>query len=413
MARADRRLDPRRHDVRAKTSRALHDAVRAARAVTDRPSLIVLRTIIAWPAPDRAGHRRPPTARRSVTTRWRPPRRSSASTRRSSSRSNPRSSPTPAASSSAARRPRPPGTRTSGTGRPSLRPTSRSSSGCRPARCPTSWSADLPTFPADAKGMATRKASGAVINAIAGRVPELWGGSADLAGSNNTTIDDVPSFIPKDRSTDQWSGDPLAGRVLHFGIREHGMGGILNGIALHGGTRVFGGTFLTFSDYMRGSVRLAALMGLPVTYVWTHDSIGLGEDGPTHQPIEHLAALRAIPGLDVVRPADANETAACWQAILERTDRPAGLALTPTGRAGLPARRGGLHRHLQRAPRRLRAARRRGGPARRRADRHRLGGAARRRGPRPAGSRRRPGHGWCRCRAESGSTTRSRPTARR
>jgi transketolase len=159
-------------------------------------------------------------------------------------------------------------------------------------------------------------------------MPELWGGSADLAESNNTTIEDAPSFIPESRSTDQWTGDPLAGRVLHFGIREHGMGGILNGIALHGGTRVFGGTFLTFSDYMRGSVRLAAIMGLPVTYVWTHDSIGLGEDGPTHQPIEHLAALRAIPGLDVVRPADANETAAAWHAVLQRTDHPAGLALT-------------------------------------------------------------------------------------
>jgi transketolase len=186
----------------------------------------------------------------------------------------------------------------------------------------------LPTFEADPKGVATRKASGAVINAVAGLMPELWGGSADLAESNNTTIEDAPSFIPQSRSTDQWSGDPLAGRVLHFGIREHGMGGILNGIALHGGTRVFGGTFLTFSDYMRGSVRLAAIMGLPVTYVWTHDSIGLGEDGPTHQPIEHLAALRAIPGLDVVRPADANETAAAWHAVLQRTDRPAGIALT-------------------------------------------------------------------------------------
>jgi transketolase len=159
-------------------------------------------------------------------------------------------------------------------------------------------------------------------------MPELWGGSADLAESNNTTIEDAPSFIPKSRSTGQWGGDPLAGRVLHFGIREHGMGAILNGIALHGGTRVFGGTFLTFSDYMRGSVRLASVMGLPVTYVWTHDSIGLGEDGPTHQPIEHLAALRAIPGLDVVRPADANETTAAWRAILENTDRPAGIALT-------------------------------------------------------------------------------------
>jgi transketolase len=186
----------------------------------------------------------------------------------------------------------------------------------------------LPTFDADPKGMATRKASGAVINAVAGVMPELWGGSADLAESNNTTIEDAASFVPKDRSTDQWSGDPYAGRVLHFGIREHGMGSILSGITLHGGTRVFGGTFLTFSDYMRGSVRLAALMGLPVTYVWTHDSIGLGEDGPTHQPIEHLAALRAIPGLDVVRPADANETAAAWKAVLQNTDRPAGIALT-------------------------------------------------------------------------------------
>ena len=193
---------------------------------------------------------------------------------------------------------------------------------------PDGWADALPTFDADEKGMATRKASGNTINAIAPVLPELWGGSADLAESNNTTIEDVPSFLPVDRSTKLWSGDPQLGRVLHFGIREHGMGAIMNGIAVHGGTRVFGGTFLTFSDYMRGSVRLAALMGLPVTYVWTHDSIGLGEDGPTHQPIEHLAALRAIPGLDVVRPADANETAAAWRTILEQTDRPHGLILT-------------------------------------------------------------------------------------
>jgi len=193
---------------------------------------------------------------------------------------------------------------------------------------PEGWTEALPEFDADEKGMATRKASGTVINAIAAGIPELWGGSADLAESNNTTIEDVPSFLPEDRSTKMWSGDPQQGRVLHFGIREHGMGAIMNGIAVHGGTRVFGGTFLTFSDYMRGSVRLAALMGLPVTYVWTHDSIGLGEDGPTHQPVEHLAALRAIPGLDVVRPADANETAAVWRTILEQTDRPHGLILT-------------------------------------------------------------------------------------
>jgi transketolase len=193
---------------------------------------------------------------------------------------------------------------------------------------PDGWDDDLPTFDADEKGVATRKASGAVINAIGEKVPEFWGGSADLAESNNTTIEGAPSFLPADRSTKMWEGDPYAGRVLHFGIREHGMGAILNGITVHGGTRVFGGTFLTFSDYMRPAVRLAAIMGLPVTYVWTHDSVGLGEDGPTHQPIEHFAALRAIPGLDFVRPGDANEVVACWKAILEHTDRPAGLALS-------------------------------------------------------------------------------------
>ena len=204
---------------------------------------------------------------------------------------------------------------------------------------PEGWNDDLPTWEADEKGVATRSASGKVINALAKKLPELWGGSADLAGSNNTTIEGVPSFIPADRSTDKFTGDPYAGRVLHFGIREHAMGSIMNGVALHSGTRVFGGTFLTFSDYMRPAVRLAALMGLPVTYVWTHDSIGLGEDGPTHQPIEHLAALRAIPGLDVVRPADANETAAAWQVVLGHTDRPAGLVLTRQNVPVLP--RGG------------------------------------------------------------------------
>jgi transketolase len=186
----------------------------------------------------------------------------------------------------------------------------------------------LPTFEASEKGVATRSASGKVINALAPVMPELWGGSADLAGSNNTTIESAPSFLPVSRDTEEWKADPYQGRVLHFGIREHGMGAIMNGITADRLTRVFGGTFLTFSDYMRGAVRVAALSKLPVTYVWTHDSIGLGEDGPTHQPIEHLAALRAMPGLDVVRPADANETAAAWLTILGRTDRPAALALT-------------------------------------------------------------------------------------
>jgi transketolase len=192
---------------------------------------------------------------------------------------------------------------------------------------PAGWEKALPSFDADPKGVATRKASGEVLSAIAPELPELWGGSADLAESNNTTPKGASSFIPAELSTKDFSGD-IYGRVLHFGIREHGMGSIMNGIALHGGTRVYGGTFLTFSDYMRGAVRLASLMQLPVTYVWTHDSIGLGEDGPTHQPVEQLAALRAIPGLDVVRPGDANETVAAWQAILENTGNPAGLILT-------------------------------------------------------------------------------------
>ena len=194
-------------------------------------------------------------------------------------------------------------------------------------RLPDGWTEALPQFDADEKGMATRKASGEVLSAIAPVLPELWGGSADLAESNNTTPKGEPSFLPEDRQSKEFPGGPY-GRVLHFGIREHAMGSILNGIVLHGGTRPYGGTFLVFSDYMRPAVRLAAIMQLPVTYVWTHDSIGLGEDGPTHQPVEHLAALRAIPGLDVVRPADANETAVAWRTILEHTDRPAGLCLT-------------------------------------------------------------------------------------
>lgn len=194
-------------------------------------------------------------------------------------------------------------------------------------RLPDGWTDALPAFPADEKGMATRAASGEVLSALAPVLPELWGGSADLAGSNNTTMDGEPSFVPANRQTKDFKGGPY-GRTLHFGIREHAMGAILNGMALQSLTRPYGGTFLTFSDYMRPAVRLAALMKLPVTYVWTHDSIGLGEDGPTHQPVEHLAALRAVPGLDVVRPGDANETTACWAAILEHKDRPAALVLT-------------------------------------------------------------------------------------
>ena len=191
---------------------------------------------------------------------------------------------------------------------------------------PTELEAALPLFEGGTE-VSTRASSGKVINAIAKVMPELWGGSADLAESNNTTIEGARSFVPAEWSTHEWTGDKY-GRVLHFGIREHAMGAILNGISLHGNTRVFGGTFLIFSDYMRPAVRLAALMGVPSIFVWTHDSVALGEDGPTHQPIEQIATLRAIPNLDVVRPGDANEVAWSWKTILERRKNPAGIALT-------------------------------------------------------------------------------------
>jgi transketolase len=191
---------------------------------------------------------------------------------------------------------------------------------------PAELASALPVFEGGTE-VSTRSASGKVINAIAKVMPELWGGSADLAESNNTTIEGAKSFVPAEWSTHEWSGNEY-GRVLHFGIREHAMGAILNGIVLHGNTRVFGGTFLIFSDYMRPAVRLAALMKVPSIFVWTHDSVALGEDGPTHQPVEQLATLRAIPGLDMVRPGDANEVAYAWKTILERRENPAGIALT-------------------------------------------------------------------------------------
>ena len=306
---------------------ALHAAITAARDVTDKPSLIVLDTVIAWPAPNAQGTEKAhgsalgddEVAATKKILGWDPDRTFEvppeviAHTRTLRERGtawgaewdeqyDAWSSANPESAALLHR--------------------------LKQRALPDGFADALPTFEASEKGVATRSASGKVINAIAPLMPELWGGSADLAGSNNTTIESAPSFLPTSRDTEEWKADPYQGRVLHFGIREHGMGAIMNGIAADGLTRVFGGTFLTFSDYMRGSVRVAALSQLPVTYVWTHDSIGLGEDGPTHQPIEHLAALRAMPGLDVVRPADANETAAAWQTILERTDRPAALALT-------------------------------------------------------------------------------------
>jgi len=306
---------------------ALYEAIRKARAVTDRPSFIVLKTIIAWPAPNAQNTGKahgsalgPEEVAATKKVMGMDPDEKFAVAEDVLAHSRELVARGAAAKAAwdeefAAWRSRYPK-------RDQLlqRVAARD--------LPQGWDADLPSFPADEKGLATRKASGAAINAIAQTVPELWGGSADLAESNNTTIEGAASFIPRDRATKMWKADPDNGRVLHFGIREHAMGSIMNGIATHGGTRVFGGTFLTFSDYMRPPVRLAAMMQLPVTYVWTHDSIGLGEDGPTHQPVEHLASLRAIPGLDVVRPADANETVAAWRTVMTHTDRPAGMILT-------------------------------------------------------------------------------------
>ncbi|MFF1816378.1 transketolase [Kribbella sp. NPDC058245] len=305
---------------------ALYDAIQAAKAVTDKPSFIRLHTIIGWPAPNKQNtgkiHGSALGADEVAATKevmgWDPAKTFDvaadviAHTREALDRGQALEDEWNA------------GFETWKAAAPE-----RAELFARLAKreLPAGWKDALPSWEASAKGVATRAASGDVLTKLAPELPELWGGSADLAGSNNTTPKGQPSFIPAEHATKEFQGDEY-GRVLHFGIREHGMGSVLNGIALHGGTRPYGGTFLVFSDYMRPSVRLAALMKLPVTYVWTHDSIGLGEDGPTHQPIEHLSALRAIPGLDVVRPGDANETAAAWETILEHTDRPAALALT-------------------------------------------------------------------------------------
>jgi transketolase len=304
----------------------LYEAILAARAVTDRPSFINLRTIIGWPAPNKQNTGKihgsalgadEVAATKKVlgfdpTSTFDVAEDVLAHTREAVTR----------------------GREAHGEWRSrfdawaATNPDQHALFDRLAARAlPAGWTDALPEFPASEKGMATRKASGEVLAALAPVLPELWGGSADLAESNNTTMEGEPSFLPPEHATKAFPGG-WYGRTLHFGIREHGMGAILNGIVLHGGTRPYGGTFLIFSDYMRPAVRLAALMKLPVIYVWTHDSIGLGEDGPTHQPIEQLSALRAIPGLDVVRPADANETAWAWRMALEHTDRPTAIALT-------------------------------------------------------------------------------------
>ncbi|MEW1994094.1 transketolase [Streptomyces coelicoflavus] len=308
---------------------ALHAALTAAKAETGRPSIIAMRTIIAWPAPNarntEASHGSALGADEVAATKrvlgFDPERSFEVSgevlahTRRALDRG---------AEAHAAWDKRIAAWRDAAPERAAL--FDRVVAG----RLPEGWEDSLPVFETG-KAVATRAASGKVLQALGPVLPELWGGSADLAGSNNTTIDKTSSFLP--------AGNPLPeadpyGRTVHFGIREFSMAAEMNGIALHGNTRIYGGTFLVFSDYMRNAVRMSALMQLPVTYVWTHDSVGLGEDGPTHQPVEHLASLRAIPGLNVVRPADANETATVWAEILRRHSThpaPHGLALTRQG----------------------------------------------------------------------------------
>ena len=313
---------------------ALHDALMAARKVTDRPSFIRLRTIIAWPAPSKQGTGashgaalgEDEVAATKRVLNFDPEKHFDvaddvlAHTR--SLRDRGQASEDAWNESAKAWR--------------SANPENAALfDRLMKQELPQGWDLDLPQYEADAKGVATRKASGEFLSAAAPKLPELWGGSADLAGSNNTSPKGEPSFLPEDRQSAMFSGSEY-GRVLHFGIREHAMGAIMNGILQHGNTRVYGGTFAVFSDYMRPTARLAALMKLPAVYVWTHDSIGVGEDGPTHQPIEHVTALRAIPGLDVVRPADANETVAAWKQALQHNDRPTALLLTRQNVPTLP-----------------------------------------------------------------------------
>ena len=302
----------------------LYNAIQAAKAVTDKPSLITLRTIIGWPSPKKQGTGKihgsalggEELAGLKTALGFDPEKTFEVSPEvlahtRSTERFDRERAAWEASFDAWA---------SENADKKQL--LERIVSG----QTPEGLEAALPVFEGGST-VSTRVASGKVINAIAGVMPELWGGSADLADSNMTTIAGAKSFVPAKWSTHEWSGDQY-GRVLHFGIREHAMGSILNGIVLHGNTRAFGGTFLIFSDYMRPAVRLAALMGIPSIFVWTHDSVALGEDGPTHQPIEQLSTLRAIPNLDIVRPADGNETAYAWKTVLERRQGPAGLALS-------------------------------------------------------------------------------------
>ncbi|MFF8532902.1 transketolase [Streptomyces sp. NPDC015532] len=322
---------------------ALYAALRAAQAETGRPSIIAMRTVIAWPAPNarntEASHGSALGAEEIAATKrilgFDPDQSFQVD---ADVLAHARQALDRGAEAHAAWDKR------IGVWRTERPENAKLFDRIVAGQLPEGWESALPVFE-EGTSVATRAASGTVLQALGSVLPELWGGSADLAGSNNTTIDKTSSFLPEGNPLPE--ADPY-GRTIHFGIREHSMAAEMNGIALHGNTRIYGGTFLVFSDYMRNAVRLSALMQLPVTYVWTHDSIGLGEDGPTHQPVEHLASLRAIPGLNIVRPADANETAIAWAEILKRhatNPAPHGLALTrqgvPTYPANPDAARGG------------------------------------------------------------------------
>ncbi|MBZ4020206.1 transketolase [Streptomyces purpurogeneiscleroticus] len=311
---------------------ALYAAIEAAKAETERPSFIAMRSIIAWPAPNaqntEAAHGSALGGEEVAATKrvlgFDPEKDFEVA---DEVLSHTRSLQDRASDAKAEWE------KSFGEWRTANPERAAEFDRIRAGELPAGWEEQLPCFETG-KAVATRAASGKVLQALGGVIPELWGGSADLAGSNNTTIDKNSSFLPVGNPLPE--ADPY-GRTIHYGIREHSMAAEMNGIALHGNTRIYGGTFLVFSDYMRNAVRLSALMHLPVTYVWTHDSIGLGEDGPTHQPVEHLASLRAIPGLNVVRPADANETALAWAEINKRWTKeygkgaPHGLALTRQG----------------------------------------------------------------------------------
>ena len=309
----------------AEDLQALHEAIVAARADTERPSLIRLRTIIAWPSPTKQGQASSHGAKLGAEE--------IAGLKRALGLDPEQSFILPDDVVSHARKQAAESARAARAGWDERFTAWQRANPAGAAlldrleahRLPEDLEAALPTWEVG-ESLATRAASGKVLSALAGVAPELWGGSADLAGSNNTSMAGEPSFLPT--SLAQSEGDGPFGRTIHFGVREHAMGSILNGIALDGLTRPYGGTFMVFSDYMRPAVRLAALMGIGPVFVWSHDSIGVGEDGPTHQPVEHLAALRAIPDLAVVRPGDANETAAAWAEILRRHDEPAGIALS-------------------------------------------------------------------------------------